>query len=472
MKRFIFFFFLSFGAAAQLREVAEASIMLPDGVREDLEVIAVHDDIVLVNFQDDYVKREQRLMVMKYNGSLELTWTGSVTVPRFYVPVSYVVDGTVLYYLLKEPQGRKLHMVQFDLENETTGGTDFESITLLENTGFHIFNGQPLISGTYNQRPVVEMHDLTDKTARVLPDIYTKNNELKGIFVNPYRNELYVFSAPGGSCQIQAATYDENGKLLFRHAIGDKKHRVQQVDVRTGPSGEPFVAGTYNSVCLDMMEGFFAGSLDLPQEIRYHSIATLPGYNASLSEKKKRRLQLRKDRGKSGEIRQKAIFHVPVSGASGFLLAADLYSAQSVTGTRTVEFTDVSGKKNDYSEFKVWRVLLAESDAEGNMISDGLFKLEGSNFRGLFPQSAFLVKNEKFYAFLPAGNKLVYTGAGQQESHVLFSSEEGLRVTDADIQLLNLNSSSLIAHGVAEIKPAAADGNSRQIYFIKKLELP
>lgn len=470
MKRFIFFVFLSLTATAQLREVAEVTIVLPDGINEDIHVVPVNDDIVLVNFQEDYLKREQRVVVVKYNSNLELTWTGNASTPRFYVPVSFVVSGQVLYYLVKEREGKKLHLVQFDLENETISASDFESITVLENIGFTVFNGKPLISGIYNLKPVVEMHNLKDKTAKVLPDIYNKNNELKGIFLNSYRDEIYVFSSLRNNCQMQVATYDEAGKLLFRRSLGDKKHRVKEFEVRLGPNGEPYVLGTYNSSCLDMAEGLVIGSLDLPQSIRFHSIAGLPGYRASLSDKRRRKLQLRKERGKSGEIRQKAIFHVPVSGLNGFLLATEFYNTQSTSrAVSQVEFSEATGKTLHLSEFKVWRILLAELDTEGNVTYDRLYKLEGDGFRRLSPQSAFLFKNEEFYAFLPSGNKLIYTGADKVESYPLFNTGDAIRVTDTEASLFNLNSNSFIAHGVAELRPVAPEGTSRQFYFIKKL---
>lgn len=470
MKRFIFFIFISFHAAAQLQEVAEITLVLPDGVNEDIEVLPVNDDIVLVNFQEDFLKREQRLVVQKYNSNLELTWTGSAMAPRFYVPVSFVVNGQILYYLVKEKDGKKLQLLQFDLQNETVSASDFETITLLENVGFTVFDGKPLISGIYNLKPVVEMHNLKEKTAKVLPDIYNKNNELKGIFVNPYRDELYVFSSLRNNCQMQVATYDENGKLLFRRSLGDKKHRVRQFEVRLGPNGEPYVLGTYNSACIDMTEGLLAGSLDMPQSIRYHSIAGLPGYRASLSDKKRKRLQLRRERGKSGEVRQRTIFHVPVSGVNGFLLATDFYNMQSSrTSVPQIEVTGPTGKTAYFSEYKVWRILLAELDTEGNVTYDRLFKLEGDVFQGLYPQSAFLFKNEELYAFLPSGNKLVYTGAEKTESHLLFNPGEIIRVTDTEARLFNLNIHSFIAHGVAELRPVAPEGASQQIYFIKKL---
>lgn len=470
MKRFIFFFCISFTAAAQLREVAEVNFILPEGINEDIHVVPVNEDIVLVNFQEDFLKREQRVVLLRYNSALQLTWTGSAVLPRFYAPVSFMVSGHILYYLAREREGKKFHLLQFDLENETTAASDFESITLLENIGFTIFKGKPLISGTYNLKPVVEMHNLTDKTAKVLPDIYNKNNELKGIFINEYRDELYVFSSIRQNCQMQVATYDENGKLLSRRSIGDKKHRVRQLEVRIGSDGEPFVLGTYNSACLDMTEGLFAGSLDLPQGIRYHSVASLPGYRASLSDKKRRKLQLKKERGRSGEVRQKAMFHVPVSGLNGFLLATEFYNMQSTTRPSPVEIPDPAGRPLNLSEYKVWRILLAELDAEGNVTYDRLYKLEGEVFRGLHPQSAFLFKNEEFYTFLPLRNRLIYAGADKPEYYTLLTPAEGFRITDTNASLFNLNINSLIAHGVAEIRPLNVDAASRQIYFIKKFE--
>lgn len=469
MKRFIFFLFFSSTVTAQLREVAEVSFVLPEGISEDITVIPVNDDIVLVNYQDDYSRREQRIVILRYNSNLELIWTGTALLPKFFVPASFTVEGNTLYYLTRELEGKKLHLVEFNLGNDTVRGWDFESITLLENIGFTMFGGKPLIAGIYNLKPVVEMHNLQDKTARVLPNIYNKNNELRGIFVNPYRDELYVFTSFRNNCQMEVTTYDENGKMLVRRNLGDKKHRIRQIQVKPGAAGEPFILGTYNSACLDMTEGLFSGSLDLPQEIKYHSISGLPAYKASLSDKRRKRLQLRKEKGRGGEIRQKAIFHVPVMGVNGFLVAADFY-----VGVPVVVVGDVSRyertKYKPVSEYRIWRILLAELDPEGQVTYDRLYKLEGEVFRGFRPQSAFLFKEDEFYAFLPFDNKLLYAGAGKTESYPLFGPEEGFRTSNTETSLFNLNINSFIAHGATEIRPAATEGVSRQIYFIKKFQ--
>ena len=464
MKRILFFLCLSFGATAQLREVAEVSFVLPEQVGEDIDVLPVNDDIVLVNFQEDYAKREQRVVVLKYNAGLELTWTASAAVPRFYQPVSYVVSGQALYYLVKEKDGRKLQMLEFDLVNHRVTTSEFESITVFENIGFTVFNGYPIISGLYNLRPVVEMHNPREKTAKVLPDIYNKNNEVRGIFSNPYRKELYVFSSLRQNCQFQVATYDESGKFLYRQTVGDKKHRVRYADVKFGTGGEPFLVGTYNSACLDMVEGVFSVSLDFPKEIRYHSLATLPGYKSALSEKKKRRLQIRRERGKTSEIRQKAIFHVPASGVNGFLLVTEFYNAQPVSGSGG------QYRSTYFAEHKIWRILITEIDTEGNVTYDRLYKVEGDNFRHLQPQSAFLLNNDEFYTFLPSGSRLVIGGPEGNEFFPLFAPGDGIRMTNTEARLFNTGPNTFIAHGVTEMRSFGSEVASPQLYFIKKFE--
>ncbi len=468
MIRLWFFLCLSTAASAQLREVAEVTFVLPEGISEDIEVMAVNEDILLVNFQEDYTKRENQVVVVRYNTQLEVTWAATAPVPRLFEPVSFQVSGQVLYYLLKEREGRKMHLLQFDFGNENVTAADFESITALEDIGFSLFNGQPLLYGLYNLKPVVEMHNLREKTAKVLPDIYNKNNELKEIFINPYRDEIYVFSSLRQNCEMQVATYDVDGKLLFRQSLGDKKHRIRRVEVRLGAGGEPFVMGTYNSACLDMTEGLFAGSLDLPRQIKYHSIARLPGYKASLTEKRRRRLQLRRERGKSDAVRQRAIFHVPVFGANGFLLATEFYNMQS-TSSSSGQFSP--GRASQFSEYKTWRVLVAEMDMEGNVLYDRLYKLEGDPFLGLNPQAAFLFKGEEFYTFLPLGNRLIYAGPGKSEYHPIFSQVEGFRFANTEARLFNMGMNTFIAHGFTEMRALVPEAPAQQIYFIKKFRM-
>lgn len=461
MKYLCCLLFLSVSLKAQLREVAETSLSLPSGVYEDLHVFPVEDHTLLVNFQDDFIAREKRVVVFFYNEQLQLLWTGAETIPRFYEPVGQMVSGRYLYHLSREKESKKLHLLSFHLDRMEVRSYDFESLTAIDQLGFTVFQDTPLIYGRFNNRPVIEMHRLEDKTVKVLSDVYTKNNELRGIYFNPVRDEIYVFYTPDMKCALKLSTYDMEGRLLYRKALGEKKKKIQQFNVEIGSGGEPYLMGTYNAYCASLAEGLFFTPLDLPEETVYKSLLSLPFYLDGLTSRQNRRLLTKKEKGKSTETRQKAFFQVYNSASGGFLTGLDFYQTLSPTAVSRIE-----GMVNPpLHSFRISQVMLTEWSTEGELVYGDTQKLESLDFFQPQARSAYLYHEEQFVPLMPSKKGIHYVLGDKLERFLPFPADSPWEMQDVEIITKDLK--HVLVHGVAE--PRTADSKYGQIYFIKKL---
>ncbi|ADQ16407.1 hypothetical protein Lbys_0645 [Leadbetterella byssophila DSM 17132] len=457
MKHLIPLLFLSLALHAQLREVAHNSILLPEGVQEDLDLIPYEEDVLLVNYQTDPYGRDRKISFYKFNGNLEVIWNPIAPLPRFYEPIGQVVSGRSLYHLSHDKGSKKFHLLDFDLFTHKVTAHSFESLTSLDKIGFSVFKGMPIVYGWYNDKPVIEIHDLEAKTGKVLPQVYQKNTELRGLFFNSMRDEIYVLTSSSTTCIVSLGTYDANGKLLYRKILGDKKHKLQDFDFTLGSDGTPYLAGTYNSYCAPLAEGFFFGSLEEP--LHFKSLISFSKYTENLPSRQVRRLEMKRDKGKKIDIRQKTLFR-----ANGFVSTLEFYQALS----SSAQIQNYQGGSMTVSENKVNQLMVLEWDQDGNVVQEDVFKIESDPFIRFEPQSALLFTKDQFVPFLPYKRGLSYLIDGKKEFHLLFSPEEPWKVDDGDFSVQTLDFKSLLVYGVAESRPFEA--GSQQIYFIKKLQ--
>jgi hypothetical protein len=461
MKYLCCFLFFSLPLSAQLREVAETSLTLPSGVYEDLHVFPVEENTLLINFQDDYIKREKRVVALFYNENLQLLWSRVESIPRFYEPVGQMVSGRYLYHLSREKDSKKLHLLSFHLDRMEVRAYDFESLTTMDQVGFTVFQEVPFIYGKYNNRPVIEMHQIQEKTVKVLSDVYTKNNELRGIYFNPIREEIYVFYTPDMKCALHLSTYDMDGRLLYRKALGEKKKKIQQFSVEIGAGGEPYLMGTYNTYCAPLVEGLFFSNLDFLDETVYKSLVSLPSYMQGLSSRQSRRLVSKKEKGKQSETRQKAFFQVYSASTGGFVTGLDFYQTLSTTPVSRVE-----GAVNvALNSFRISQVMVSEWRADGDLVYGESQKLESVDFYSPYARSGYLFHDEQFIPLIPTKRGIAYVYNNTVETFYPFGSDSPVFLED--VEIISKDLKHVLVHGVAESRKL--EGSDTQVYFIKKL---
>lgn len=461
MKYLCCLLIISFSLKAQLHVVAETSITLPSGIYEDLYVFPVEENTLLVNFQDDYIAREKRVVVLFYNENLQLLWSGAENIPRFYEPVGQMVSGRYLYHLSREKDSKKLHLLAFHLDRMEVSSYDFETLTAMDGIGFTVFQQKPLIYGRFNNRPVIEMHELKEKTVKVLSDVFLKNNELKGIYFNPVREEIFVFYTPDMKCALKFSAYDMEGRLLYRKDLGEKKKKIQDFRMEVGPDGVPYLLGTYNAYCAAMVEGVFFMNLDLPAEAVFRSLLSMPFYVESLPARQSKRLQSRKEQGKGKETRQKGFFQTFPSFPSGILSGVDFYLSTSGPSVKNLE----GRLELPLSTYRINHLLLADWTLEGEVIYGEARKLESEEFSVAEARSAYVMHQEEFVPFLPTKRGLSYVVNDQIEQYLPFQNDDPWILKD--IQVLSQDLKHVLVHGLADRKHG--DFDQSQIYFLKKL---
>jgi hypothetical protein len=84
MKNLLFFLFCSLPALAQVHEVAEVSMVLPEELDEDIEVLVINEEeLLLINLQEDFAtKKDKNLSVIKLNSELKQQWVVYINIEK------------------------------------------------------------------------------------------------------------------------------------------------------------------------------------------------------------------------------------------------------------------------------------------------------------------------------------------------------------------------------------------------------
>lgn len=474
MRKLLFillFPILSFGQ--ELRQTAEVNMVLSSNVLEDINVLKIDDhSVLMVNAQEEYFGKGKNLAVQRFNDSLNIVWTSFAPLERFYDSAAYVIANDRFLFLSCRRDSKKVELITVFLDNGHWLKQEFEMLTQMEIFGIDYFNGNVIISGEYNFKPVVEMHNLDTKTSKVLPGIYNKDNEIYGMQINHHRNQIYVFTKRVSKCQFQVSQFDGNGKFLSRFILGDKKHKVGDLIIRYGLSGEPLVVGSYNTVCHESILGIFTGSLDAPTKLKYNVISNLKSFDEMYSEKKRSKREQKREEGKLKNIKQKALISVPFASDNGFVVAADIYNSQSPTNMGSISAMSENNKMALYKSYKVHRLLLAEIGLDGRIYYDKMVKMEGNSFYNLFPQSSHIFKDGSFFTLLPNNNQVYYADmSSPQRNMKKFRIDQslGLTLTSLDFELLSWSPRVVLAFGSANLQ--VNQQTSNEIYFLKRLEI-
>lgn len=470
MKLLVMFLLISVSSYSQLKETAEFSMMLPADLYEDIEVVPIGDFVYLINLQTEIFKRDAIVSVSKLNQDLKVTWSSVVPIPFGFSSVGFIVADGYVNYLFREADSKKLKLVRIDVNDGSWKIHDIRLLTNLEAFRFSFLNDKILIYGQYNFRPVVELHDVEDKIQKVLPEIYFKGDEISSLHVNPLREEIYVVTTKRSKCNSIIKVYNEQGKYLFKKELGNKKQKIQDVELRTNQLGEPFLMGTYGSGCGVVSTGFYFTSFDNTSEIKYFPYYSLDSYGDILShgakEKRLKRLESGDYRSGSGRV----IFSVFNASRNNFLFCMETYSVSTATHANRY-VTSIDGPTISLQQYNISKSILAEVGTDGRLYASNTAKIDNFVISKLKPTVAYLFDGNSYYSLLPKEKFIAIDDfkGGNVKRHELFDNSKN-RFSNYNYELKNLDIRNVIAFGSTDVTNELGYAVG-ELYFIKKLEL-
>jgi len=389
--------FWSIASYAQLEQNAEVKMLISSDISEEFEVINLPDKSLLVlNTQTSFYGRNTKIILNKFDSNLKLLWKTEFEPGKLFVFHKFFENQTHFYALFKEIDKTNVKILKIDLERGDGVMVEAKMLTLMDIDFFAAIENKVVIAGKYNDRPIVELLRLFDKSSRVLPYVYSNHTKIITLEVNKLTDEIYIMMRDERKCKFYFLAYDYEGKLLKNNSVGEKNKVILSGNVLTMPNGVLMLAGSYSENCSNYSSGFYLMPLLKPDKINYYDFNTLQNFLAYLPEKRqakiKNRISEKKIKGKELKLRYRINLQQPLKFGNEIVLLAEVYYPEfrntsgldkygvTTRGTNTIDF-------KQYNLFKYTHAILVVFNLAGEKIWDYSINLRNIESGGLNPMT-------------------------------------------------------------------------------------
>jgi hypothetical protein len=453
---------------AQLSDFKRVDIPINTAEDDEFNVITFgQEGLILFSIKSNNFGRDQKLVFTKFDTELKTEWKNEFAAESGYSLIKYFDNNDYLFCLLKKDDKTDILILRIDVKRGDYIVSNCKMLTRMEIDAFTVVKSKAIIGGKYNDRPVVEMINLFDQSAKVLPEIHANNILLNTIEVNPESGELYVLLKNSKNCKFLLKVYNYDGKLISNTTLGEKKKLPVNGKILKTPEGEYFLAGNYADNCSDYSIGFYTHSLSGTEETKFYDFIELNNFLSYLPEKRqervKKRIKNKKLKGKDFKLRHRLLLHDPVKTSGGNTLFAEVfypefknYNNTFMPVTRNYRF--VSSNYLNYNNFRYTHALICTFDNKGNLKWDNSVSLNEIQSRTLDQKVQLSEVDGKFIIAYPDEGVIKTTIIKQSETQEAenINLEEG----NQDIRILDSQENELsswydhvfIAYGIQSVK--------------------
>lgn len=372
---FLVFITFSHHSFGQLVESVDVEIPLDGNLEDDFSVVSLDTNgVLLMNFQTSLFGKKGRLNFVKYNKDLKSQWTNTIDPGLTYRLVKYFKAEDYLFCLLQETDGRKIKIVKIDLERGDAITTETTMLTDMDVEFFAAIETKVIILGSYNDRPVAELHRLFDQTSKVLPQIHTNFLKVLSLEVNESEKQIYLMLKDEKKCQFKLSVFDIEGKMLFMEDLGDKKHVILNSKILKIAKNTYFLAGNFADNCSEFSSGFYVTPLNRTEDIQFFKFSELQNFYTYLSPKRQEkiegRLMSKKLKGRDPKIRHRLNLQQPYVFDNQVLLVGEVYypeykNAINYSRNSLLHLGENYRTVRDFNNYKFTQSLFCTFDFDG-----------------------------------------------------------------------------------------------------------
>lgn len=383
------FFVLIFSSSAlfgqQLSVDRKVEFRMSSYETDNIQMVSLgKEGTVLIEFLENDNQLIKRLRTTRFDSTLTQSWQSNLqTDAKFYFLKSFLTTENlfIVYQKLNEPY---VSIVNTDLSDGSQTITDLKMLTRMDIEYVAVLGSKALFGGKYNDRAVIEMHNLLDKSSKILPGMYANNTKLIGIDINKIDNTIYAMLKDSKGCQFSIHTFDVEGKNTSKTLLGNKQHVIMNGKVLKNDKNEFFLIGAYSDNCTDFSVGFYVYPIEKnqPSETKFFDFASFKNYLNYLPEKRKERVEERlenkKEKGKEIKLRYRLLLHEIQASEKGWNLVAEVYYPEynsQLSGNYGWNYSLQRVGNSYYNQFKYSHAIICEFDATSNMAWDASINL-------------------------------------------------------------------------------------------------
>lgn len=454
---------------AQLSDFQRVDIVINQSEDDEFIVITYgQEGLILLNLKSNNFGRDQKLAFSKYDTNLKYLWKNEFAAESGYRLLKYYNNEDYLYCLLKKEDKQDILVLRVDVKRGDYIVSNLRMLTRMDIEVFTVVKSKAVIGGKYNERPVVEMINIFDQSAKVLPEIHANNITLNTIEVNPESGEIYVLLKNSKNCKLILKVYNYDGKLTSNSILGDKKKLPVNGKILKTPEGGYMLAGNYADNCSDYSVGFYTHSLNETEDTKFYDFIELSNFLSYLPEKRQARVRKRinnkKLKGKDVKLRHRLLLHDPIKTSKGNTLFAEVFypefkNTNNAFNPANRNYSWIAGNYLNYNNFRYTHALICTFDNKGNLKWDNSISLNEIESRTLDEKVQLSEVDGKFIiAFPDAG--VIKTTIISQSDKIEQTANINLEESSQNLQILNSQDNELsswydhvfIAYGIQSIK--------------------
>lgn len=478
----IFFMFLGYWAQAQLIEKKELEFEVSASLStDDLNLIPLDTlGFLVLNNQDDFMGRNTQIKLFKYNTELEKSWELTNKIADDFKLYKYYTNREFIYLLFISKDDKKFNVIKVEIASGEYSVYESEFLTKMSIDFFAEIDNRYLITGEYNDKPVAELHKVFDKSAKVLPQVFSKNVKINALEID--QNLIYLMLKEDISCQFSMMVFNSDGKLQYTKKLGDKKKMILNAKILKNTGANTLLVGNYSDYCTDFSSGFYISDLRDSTQIKYYAFADLKNNLSHLSKKRQayiqKRTNLKKLKGKSINRRFRVNLQEPLLLNDEIMIVAEVYFAEYKNNVYTSRpslshYSDNFSVKNEYNNYRYTNAILCLFDKKGNLKWDYSLNLGSLETETMSKKVQVSVKDDEIIAVYPKEDllKLSTIKKGEEAKTGIptsFKDKKDGNITDVTVDLFSWYDNNFLAYGY---KTARLNGDfmSKDFFFVKKL---
>jgi hypothetical protein len=482
--QFIFIFLLlSLSVSAQLTQGKRIEFERRNDIDEENILIPLQENgVLLLQSKIEILHKKFTLNFYKYDSTLTKTWETTFIADANFDLLKTFQNKQFLYVLFKKIDKIELGILRLDFETGDKSYVEGNLLTNMDIEHFVVLQSKAFIGGKYNDRPVVVMFSLFDKTSKVLPEIHNNDLIINELGIDEHEKNLYIMLKNERNCQFILKKYSYEGKVIKSLAMGNKQLAPISGEILNIDQKNPILMGNYAEGCSDYAIGFYLQHLTDDSKIQYINFADLHNFfsymNAKREGKIKEKIKQKKQKGKDIKLRYRLLLHDIIQTNEGWLMVAEVFYPEYKSPINNMGWSSLQNYRigNDiYNNFRYSHAIICGFDKNGKLLWDNSISLKDIESNELNPKVQ-ITQQEDFQIVAFPDEGLIKTVVMKGNEKITSLENFDLKTNTETEKTINTEGTNLVAwyghsylaYGYQSIKKNN-DILSNDIFYISKL---
>lgn len=492
------FTFVHFISIGQIHQSGRYETTLQENERDYYKVVSVREQGIIL-YRRLSTTPGNHIEIALVDTTLHEAWRGYVQLNLDEVVLFTHVKQDMLYLLIKSRNNVLGNFLIVEMKIATGSYTLYPVRNLIpfNPTEFTIANGNALIGGYFNYRPLILHFNFKLQQSKILPGFFNEPGELTQMKPNDDGSVDVIVSAKNFDKQksLWIRNYDAEGSLIKTTILQpeEKKNLIFGRSLKM-PNGEQVVSGVYGRYT-DYSRGIFVASIDVLGEyvIKYYSFAELEHFFKYMKVKREKRvkekIERRRIKGKKIRFNYRMLVQEFIPYRNQYILLGEAFYPHYAYATGNLPYAinyrrsyNIPGYRNDlvFDGYQYTHAVVIGFDKNGKLIWDNSFEIndvksfELEQFAKIYPQDDRIIL---LYLYQNAIRSKIISGAEVLEGKSL--DEMKLKFKDDEVKERETETSKLdywygnhfFAFGVQKVHNIREPGipSVRKVFFVNKI---